>query len=274
MSGPCVERISDRGFLVIGEVRACPSTPQHRMVSGMQQGGRVYPDGSGDRRGFPRLSITERIKLEAVDNPQGSPATFGSTIDISRGGLEAVIQGTPIPVGSRCIVRFLSTTRIEPVMAWGVVVGVEKSAAGRIIRVEFETPLESLRLTPKVLEQESGNATVLVVDDDENIRDVLERFLTEKGYSVQSAHDGQLGLDALRNKLPNVLLLDLYLPKLNGLQILEIMQQEGLKPAVVLTISGEADDESARRSMQLGAHDFLVKPLDLSYLDWAIRLRL
>ena len=71
-----------------------------------------------------------------------------------------------------------------------------------------------------------------------------------------------------------MLLLDIYMPRLNGLEVLERMQQEGLKPAVVLTISGQADHDSARKSLRLGAHDFLVKPIDLNYLDWAIRLRL
>jgi hypothetical protein len=100
----------------------------------------VHPDGLSDRRGFPRLSITESIKLELMDSAPDLPATFGSTVDISRGGLEAVIQGPQIPARSRCIVRFLATTRIKPVMVWGRVVGTDKSTAGRVVRIEFETP--------------------------------------------------------------------------------------------------------------------------------------
>lgn len=232
-------------------------------------------DDRRDRRGFPRLSITESIKLEVVDALPGSLATFGSTIDISRAGLEAVVQGAPIPFRSRCVVRFLSTTRIKPTMVWGVVAGVaDDSLKGRVVRIEFETPLELLKLTPTRVEQDSSSVRVLVVDDEFAVRDVLERFLGERGYCVQSAHDGQQGLDAIREKTPDVLLLDIYMPGLNGLDVLERMQQEGLKPPVVLTISGAADNESARKSLQLGAHDFLVKPLEFGYLDWAIRLRL
>ena len=64
------------------------------------------------------------------------------------------------------------------------------------------------------------------------------------------------------------------MPRLNGLEVLELMQQAELAPSVILTISGEADHESARRSLKLGAHDFLLKPLDWGYLTSAIRLRL
>lgn len=234
----------------------------------------VGDDRPGERRGFPRVSITESIKLQVMDSPPSSPATFGSTIDISRGGLEAVVQGAPIPIRSRCVVRFLSTTRIKPTMVWGVVAGVKAGVTGRVIRVEFDTPLESLKLTPKRVEQDTSRVRVLVVDDERPVRDVLERYLGEQGYSVQSVHDGQQGLDAVRKERPDVLLLDIYMPGLNGLEVLESMQQEGLAPTVVLTISGAADNESARKSLQLGAHDFLVKPIELKYLDWAIRLRL
>ena len=226
-----------------------------------------------DRRGFPRLSITESIGLEVMDSAPGSRATYGTTIDISRGGLEAVVQGPQIPVRSRCIVRFLSTTRIKPVMVWGVVTGVDQSTRGRLLRIEFETPLESLKLFPRAVEPETG-ARVLVVDDETLVCEVLERFLTDQGYRVQCVHDGQQGLEAVRKELPDVLLLDIYMPGLNGLEVLERMQREGLKPRVLLTISGAADDDSARESLKLGAHDFLVKPLELSYLAWAIRLRL
>ncbi len=135
---------------------------------------------------MPTLSSEVR---DSYQRGYGSRATFGSTIDISRGGLEAVVQGPQIPVRSRCIVRFLSTTRIKPVMVWGVVTGVDQSTGGRVLRIEFETPLESLKLAPRAVEQKTS-ANVLVVDDDPLVRELLEQFLTEQGYCVQSVHDG------------------------------------------------------------------------------------
>jgi len=241
----------------------------------MFEGTPGYPDGSGERRGFPRLSIAESIKLEVVDSPPGSPATFGSTTDISRGGLEAVIQGGLVPLRARCIVRFLATTRIKPVMAWGVVVAVDDSPTHRKVRVEFETPLEELKLTPIQQERmERRGTSVLIVDDSFPVRDVLQRFLRDKGYTVFQASDGDTGLDLLREKAPDVLILDIYMPRMNGLDVLRRMRDEGLEPRVVITISGEGDHESARESLRLGAQDFIVKPLELGYVDWAIRLRM
>jgi CheY-like chemotaxis protein len=218
--------------------------------------------------------VTESIKLEVLDGSIGAPATFGSTTGMSRGELEAVVQGAVVPLRSRCVVRFLATTRIKPVAVPGEVVDVDDSGPSRVVRVEFDTPLEQLDVAPKTHETEARDTTVLLVDDNFHVRDILERYLTQEGYDVRLVNDGEAGLKALRDELPDVLILDINMPRMGGLDVLERMQEEGLKPSVILTISGEADHDSARKSLELGAHDFLVKPLELAYLDWAIRLRL
>jgi len=234
----------------------------------------VRPPGGRDKRGFARTSVAEAIKIEVENNPPGSPATFGTTVDVSRGGLEARIQGAPISAGSRCIVRFLSTRRFKPTMVWGVVVGTDRSADGRSVRIEFDTPLESVGLAELAPREKGPQRSVLVIDDEHHVGDIIRRFLADKGYSVTVTKDGLEGLELLRRRPFDVLILDIYMPKLNGLETLQIMGLEGIEPKVVLCISGQADDEAARQTLRLGAHDFLVKPMDLNYLDWAIRLRL
>jgi DNA-binding response OmpR family regulator len=106
------------------------------------------------------------------------------------------------------------------------------------------------------------------------VGNIIRRFLADKGYSVTVAKNGLDGLELLRREPFDVLILDIYMPKLNGLETLRRMRREGIEPKVVLSTSGQADDESARQTLRLGAHDFLVKPIDLNYLDWAIQLRL
>ena len=234
----------------------------------------VRPPGGRDKRGFTRTSVTEAIKIEVEDSPPGSPATFGTTVDVSRGGLEARIQGAPISPGSRCIVRFLSTRKFKPTMVWGVVVGTDKSVDGRSVRIEFDTPLEAVRLGESTPREKTPRGSVLVIDDEHHVGDIIRRFLADKGYSVTVAKNGLDGLELLRREPFDVLILDIYMPKLNGLETLQRMRREGIEPKVVLSISGQADDESAHQTLRLGAHDFLVKPIDLNYLDWAIRLRL
>lgn len=233
-----------------------------------------HTDMPNDRRGFPRLSVIESIRLEMLDEPIGTPATFGSTTGVSRGELEAVVQGAAVPPRSRCLVRFLATTRIKPVSVPGQVVDVDDSGPKRLVRVEFDTPLEELEVSPREQEVEAVDTSILLVDDNYHVRDILERYLSQQGYDVRLVSDGEAGLTALRDHLPDVLLLDINMPRMNGLEVLERMQEEGLSPSVILTISGEADHDAARRSLELGAQDFLVKPLELAYLDWAIRLRL
>jgi CheY-like chemotaxis protein len=227
-----------------------------------------------ERRGFPRVGITESIKVEPLDGPGSALATFGSTVDVSRGGLEAILQGAPIAVGCRCVVRFLSTTRIKPAMTWGKVVSVTEGPGERRVRIEFDTPLQKLELTPRRIEGDGAKTSVLVVDDELPVCDILSRFLTRRGFRVEVRRNGEEALSAIRAEVPDVLLLDIYMPKLNGIDLLTRVREEGLKPAVVIGISGASSQDEARELLSLGANDFLVKPIDLNYLSWAIRLRL
>lgn len=114
---------------------------------------------------------------------------------------------------------------------------------------------------------------VLVVDDEPFVREVLSRFLSERGYQVDVAEDGQAALALIRDDAPDIVLLDLKMPRLGGLELLRILRDDGAELAVI-TISGHADEDTARESLDLGAADFINKPFDLEYLETSLLAKL
>ena len=100
--------------------------------------------------------------------------------------------------------------------------------------------------------------SVLVVDDEPVVRDVLGRYLAREGYSVLEAADGEDALAAIREQAPHVVVLDLMLPKLSGLDVLKLVRLETDVPVVIL--SARASEEERIAGLRLGADDYVVKP--------------
>jgi len=111
---------------------------------------------------------------------------------------------------------------------------------------------------------------VLVVDDDAGVRTVLKRILTGAGYQVFEASDAFQALDRLDSEPADALLLDLKMPGMDGLGLLDNLRQRGLEvPVVVLT--GHGDQFTARECLDAGAAAYLTKPPDRSDLLLAVR---
>ena len=104
---------------------------------------------------------------------------------------------------------------------------------------------------------------ILIVDDDEAVLKGLSEYFARLGYEVVRAATGQQGLDGFESQEPDVTILDLRLPDIDGMQILEIMRR---KRALVILLTGYGDIPTAVRAMQLGAENFLTKPVDLPHL--------
>ncbi len=115
-------------------------------------------------------------------------------------------------------------------------------------------------------------AKLLIVDDDADIVTVLEDRLQASGYATVVARDGQQALDQIEHEAPNLILLDLDLPKLTGIEVLKRLSQikhvEDL-PVIVMTAHGSVN--AAVEAMKEGAYDFLTKPLDKDHLLIVIR---
>jgi len=104
--------------------------------------------------------------------------------------------------------------------------------------------------------------SILIVDDEAGIRDSLSSILTEEGYAVESVGSGEECLSRLAKQHVDLVLLDVWLPKMDGIETLERMRRDGHFPMVVM-ISGHGNIETAVRATKLGAFDFVEKPLSL-----------
>lgn len=107
-------------------------------------------------------------------------------------------------------------------------------------------------------------AKILVVDDEPNIREVVGLYLRQEGHGVVSAADGQEALGLYRQELPDLVILDLILPKLDGLEVCRRMQAERTLPVIMLTARGAEADRVL--GMSAGAADYVVKPFRLREL--------
>lgn len=105
----------------------------------------------------------------------------------------------------------------------------------------------------------------LVVDDDPDMRDLLATFCIEQGFETRTAGDAGSGLRALVDILTDVVLLDIQMPGMNGVDAVPAML--AMAPDVkIIMVSGSGDADLARRALALGAFDFVTKPLDVAYL--------
>jgi len=100
--------------------------------------------------------------------------------------------------------------------------------------------------------------TILVVDDEPSIGEVVSIYLRRAGYQVVVARDGQEALEAMEKQPPDLVVLDLMLPKVDGLEITRRLRAEGETPIIMLTARREEADRIA--GLEMGADDYVVKP--------------
>ena len=115
----------------------------------------------------------------------------------------------------------------------------------------------------------SASTRILVVDDDKSVRDALTRLLTQRGYAVESAPTGEDALKQLAARKFNVMLLDVRMPGISGIDVLP-RALDLHADLVIIMLTGVSDLTTAARAMQRGARDFLTKPIDLAQLTAAI----
>lgn len=101
---------------------------------------------------------------------------------------------------------------------------------------------------------------ILVVDDDLNICELLKLYLENEGYSVYTANDGQAAVDTFNAKTPDLVLLDIMLPKMDGWQVCREIRKTSSAPIIMLTAKGETFDKVL--GLELGADDYVTKPFD------------
>jgi DNA-binding response OmpR family regulator len=107
---------------------------------------------------------------------------------------------------------------------------------------------------------------VLVVDDELEFRSILREFLAFKGYDVLTAADGPEALQVVKEERPHVVLLDICMPKMNGLEVLRQIRAIDREVRVIM-VTEVQETETGRAALKLGACDLLAKPVDLRYLE-------
>lgn len=112
-------------------------------------------------------------------------------------------------------------------------------------------------------------ANILIVDDECSILESLEMFLTEKGHTVSKASTGQEGIDLFHQKDPDIVVLDIRLPDLNGLDMLSRLQSKGCAAKVIM-MTAFHDMETTIQAMKRGAYDYIHKPLDIDEVEKSI----
>ena len=105
---------------------------------------------------------------------------------------------------------------------------------------------------------DSERQRILVVDDDPTISDVVTRYLQSDGYDVDVAFDGEEALEHARAFYPDLVVLDLMLPKLDGLEVCRLLRSQGSVPIIMLTAKGDEMDRLV--GLNLGADDYIAKP--------------
>ncbi len=101
---------------------------------------------------------------------------------------------------------------------------------------------------------------ILIVDDDENICEVIKMYLETTGYNVKVAHDGKAAKEEFINFSPNLVVLDMMLPGIDGMEVLKWIRKDSNVPVIMLTAKGETFDKVL--ALEIGADDYVVKPFE------------
>ena len=117
-----------------------------------------------------------------------------------------------------------------------------------------------------------GGPSVLVVEDDDETRQAVVRDLTSRGYRIEQARDGRSALERWEARRPDIILLDLGLPDIDGLQIVRHIRKDAATPIVIL--SGRYEEREKVEALDRGADDYVTKPFGVDELDARLRVAL
>ena len=110
---------------------------------------------------------------------------------------------------------------------------------------------------------------ILIVEDEERIRKVVRSFLVKNGYIVREAADGEEGLDLFYEWNPDLVLLDVMMPKKDGYEVCRAIKSEKTTPVLMLTAKTQEEDEI--RGLEIGADDYIRKPFSLKILELRLK---
>ena len=111
-------------------------------------------------------------------------------------------------------------------------------------------------------------AKILLADDEEDIKTVISLYLGSKGYEVVTAYDGLDAIDKAKTEKPDLILLDVMMPIMNGFEVCQKLQGDPETQNIpIIMLSAAAQSETITKSIELGAKDYIVKPFEPERLD-------
>ncbi len=116
-------------------------------------------------------------------------------------------------------------------------------------------------------QQQEHKTSVLFIDDDTTVLKTFDRYFTRAGFEVHTAESGSKGIEKYRRVRPDVTVLDLNMPGMSGMEVLDVLRRE---QAVVIMLTGHAELENAVEAMRRGAENFIAKPVEVSHLELAV----
>jgi DNA-binding NtrC family response regulator len=207
--------------------------------------------------GMPRLGGVDVLKRIRVFDPTIRVAVITGDLDPEthrRARALGAVEVLPKPVDLARLIAAL---------------GLAATPAGAVLSPDGEPAAAPLApQTPA-----TGGGSVLVVDDDVDVRAMLEELMTSLGHRSRSAPDGAAALRAIAKAAPDVILLDIDMPGLSGTDALPAIK--ALAPeAKVIMVSGTTSVETSKRALAQGAFDYVLKPVDVAYLARSIEIAL
>jgi CheY-like chemotaxis protein len=148
--------------------------------------------------------------------------------------------------------------------------GSHVTATGPLVSAEV-SDAEGSGEAPARFWRESSRTSILVVDDELLIRNLLEQFLSLRDYRVRAASDGSMALDMVEQEQPQFIVLDMYMPRMNGLEVLRALKAKNYQGRVV-ALTASQDVKLLMEARELGTVDILAKPVDLERLALALQI--
>jgi CheY-like chemotaxis protein len=155
------------------------------------------------------------------------------------------------------------TDFLKKALSPDVIVAALERASGQVAGSAASTA-PGAALTPP-----EGEASILVVEDEPNSREMVTQFLLNRGYHVRSAPDGAEALFMVQEQAPHLIVLDLYMPGMNGIEVIKTLKRRDFRGSIIV-LTGSQDEKLLEQALELGSVDVLGKPVDLDRLMLAI----
>jgi CheY-like chemotaxis protein len=233
----------------------------------MLQGRKVALVGLAEQEGADFIELLQQDGATCQHNEHGATQTINSS--------ELVILRAGGSVLAPAAERTLLESCARPVLVLGAEEALQPLApllrkAGRSF-VVYPCPASEVRLRVAMLLPATGEVqarqTIVIADDDRVTRAMIEAWLVKEGFTCHSAGDGEEALSLTRRLRPAAVILDLYMPRRNGLAVLkEIREDANIAGTRVLMLTGSAEQENVRRASALHADGYLVKPFQAAKL--------